>query len=587
MEPKGQSAGALPLPRRSTGLPWPLRALPLVGMAGVLIVACWFFRYAHALADDYSRGATVRQRGLWGAVVWERNNIGGRWAGSGLEYLASSLFDLASPLPYRLSLVALAVLWAAAIQAFISALLGQKFLSRQAAILTASLLCLYWTGSAAPGETAYWLSATGEADGAMALALLVVSGLLRAGSMGPRARLALSAALVVPTVAMTGMHDLFGAVFCMIAVIGAALATWKKLPARWAWATVASAAVAGFLFVAAAPGNAVRHQMFTTQGHRPWDPIETYLLVDSQVRTFVLPWLSDARLWAPKPDSLDWILGGLGCLRLWGATALFLLVMPAGVLRPRWIQELRLRWRFWIPLIWGAAMAAMIAGPGLASGTGAPGRTLNVTYFAFLLGWFLTAIAFAPALARIVPPKAARPTVMVLLVLWPSALLATGNMPRAYGDLFQKEKYLALPPRSSAEGEVLGDLAQRFYEAKLRALLSPGDGDSARISQARADLLAAQKRILGNPVDMGRLEAFDMQMRFRDQSIHAQTAAGKKNVGVLDLMPPYPRMYLDLDAYDISNRPRAWAGPHAYWINKGVADYYGLESIGAVDPAGE
>jgi hypothetical protein len=43
-------------------------------------------------------------------------------------------------------------------------------------------------------------------------------------------------------------------------------------------------------------------------------------------------------------------------------------------------------------------------------------------------------------------------------------------------------------------------------------------------------------------------------------------------------------MYLDLETYDISNRPRAWAGPGAYWINKGVAEYYGLESIGAVDP---
>jgi hypothetical protein len=276
------------------------------------------------------------------------------------------------------------------------------------------------------------------------------------------------------------------------------------------------AAVAGFLFVAAAPGNAVRHKMFAGQGHRPWDPIETYLLVDAQVRTSLLPWISDARLWAPKSDSMDWFLGGLGCLRLWGATALFLLLMPSGVLRPRWIGDLRFRWRIWIPLIWAAAMAALIAGPGLASGVGAPGRTLNVTYFAFLLGWFLTAIAFAPALTRLVPPKAARPVAMVLLVLWPAALLATGNMPRAYGDLFQRQKYLALPPRSSADGVVLGDLAQRLYEAQINALLDPRDGDGARISRARAELLAAQKRILDHPVEMGRLEAFDMQMRFRD-----------------------------------------------------------------------
>jgi ABC-type transport system involved in cytochrome c biogenesis permease subunit len=44
-----------------------LKSLPLVALAGVAVVACWFFLYAHALADDYSRGAVVRQRGLWGA----------------------------------------------------------------------------------------------------------------------------------------------------------------------------------------------------------------------------------------------------------------------------------------------------------------------------------------------------------------------------------------------------------------------------------------------------------------------------------------------------------------------------------------
>jgi hypothetical protein len=579
MGPKPQSIPA------SIRVPLVSKVLLAAGLAGVLFMAGLLICYCHAQADDYGRGGRVREHGLGGAMAWERNHIGGRWAGSGAEYLAAALFDLADPLPYRLTLAGWALLLAASIQVFISALLRRPFWNWLVTGLSLSLFCLYWTGMYLPGETFCWLSPAGESHGAIALALLVVAGLLRADSFSPRGRVFLGAALAALTVTQTAMHDLYGAVFCMIAVGGAALAFWKSFPSRRVWGAVAAAAVAGFLIVATAPGNAERVKMFRDSSRTPWDV-----------------WWTLNYLWGRHGIFWELLLPWLGDMRLWGATALVAILTRANVIPGAWARAGRLNWRLWVPIFWAAALLALLVAPPLLTGSGTPFRTFNVTYFVFLLGWFLIAIVLSvgrraaapesvagpkdqPRQAPVGPAKpAARIAVIALLVLWPLSLLLTGNTPKAFDDWTRQTKHLAFPRRDSPEGQALGELTQRVYEAELVAMASPGNEARAQVAKLRAVLHEKLSLLYNGSQPVGLLEALDAQMRWRDECIRAQIAAGKKRIGVLALIAPFPKLYVNLDVADISDKPAQWLGPDSYWVNKEVTRYYGLESIGAVAP---
>jgi hypothetical protein len=189
-----------------------------------------------------------------------------------------------------------------------------------------------------------------------------------------------------------------------------------------------------------------------------------------------------------------------------------------------------------------------------------------------------------PRQAPVGPAKpAARIAVIVLLALWPVSLLLTGNAPKAFDDWTGKHNYRSLPPRSSAEGRFLGNLVQQVYEAKLDVLGSPASEAKYRLAGLRRALEGEMADLSRNPVEASPLEEFDIQMRFRDESIRSQIASGNKRVGVLYLLPPFPKTYVNMDIMEISHEPKEWLPPNSYWINKEFTSFYGLESIGSVD----
>jgi hypothetical protein len=174
--------------------------------------------------------------------------------------------------------------------------------------------------------------------------------------------------------------------------------------------------------------------------------------------------------------------------------------------------------------------------------------------------------------------------VIALLVLWPIGLLLTGNSPKAFDDWTHPTKYLAFPARDSPEGQDIGELTQRVYEAELAARASPASEARAQVAQLRTELHEKLSLLFNGSQPVGLLAALDAQMRWRDECIRAQIAAGKKRIGVLALLAPFPKLYVNMDVADISDKPAQWLGPDSYWVNKEVTSYYGLESIGAVAP---
>jgi hypothetical protein len=255
-DPYGAAAGRPGELASPAAIPTVLKAVAAAGVIGSLLIAATFFRYAHALADDYSRGGKVaKYGGLAGAVRWEYYNWSGRWSGFGATALAWSIADLSDPATYRLFLVALALFFAVGVHVFVCTVLGLPLLGRTGAVLSTSFLSLYWVGMLSPAETFYWLSGTAEQHGAAALALLIVSGILLVARRGPGAQVAGAAVLMALAAVMTGMHELYGLIFCMVLVLGAALTVWKKTPGRWVWTAVARASIGGLIFVIHAPGT--------------------------------------------------------------------------------------------------------------------------------------------------------------------------------------------------------------------------------------------------------------------------------------------------------------------------------------------
>lgn len=522
--PHGGAAGRPGEEGAPAAIPRALKFVAAAGVVGSLLLAATFFFYAHALADDYSRGGkVVKYGGLAGAVTWEYHNWSGRWSGFGATALAWSIADLTDPAAYRACIVLWAILFAVSVHVFVCTVLGQKLLGRTGAVLSLSFLSLYWVGMLSPAETFYWLSGTAEQHGAAALALLIVSGILLVARRGATTQAVAAVGLMALAVVMTGMHELYGLIFCMVLVLGAALTAWKKTPGRWVWAAVALATIGGLIFVIQAPGNFERQkQCRVWLEHWTWRQqlAYTWHFFQGHVRGHLFPWLIDGRLWA--------------------ATLLVLLAPGLAGVRPGWIENARIRWRFWIPAVWAAATAAMFSIPAWATGSDMPARTYNVIYLVLLIAWFLTAFVLGHEWRGRVPAAVSRPVVLAMLVLWPVGLLSTGNTYRAFQDLTEEQKvYVSF---------------KATYDRSQRVVVFwPRDAPS---------------------VQMTRVRAFDAQMRWREEHVgrEARDPNGARRIMVPPFQPPAPGLFLDMRVMDLSANPN-------YWANREMADCLGIEAI--------
>lgn len=376
----------------------------------VLVLAVYFIFYSYPQADDYTRAGEVRRMGVLNALRYDYLHWTGRWVAVAVSAAAERSGHFAAKYPFLL--LGIFALLGVSAHLFLSTVLELPARGARAFVLTVCFLGLYWSGAPAPGETFYWLCAAVEYHCAVALGLLVLTMLIRS-SRGGRRPVATGACLASLALIATGCHELTALALCAILGVGTARAFRARASGRWVWGAVTLAAIAGFLVVALAPGNQIRSDYFPQRGSLPLT-----LRTAATWAAEVLPW------WLIDP-------------KLWGATLLAIVLLRAGILRPAWAAAGGAAWRLAIPLGCLTLLALMFAAPPWAMGLKGPDRLLDEAYFLFLLGWFLTLVAWFAAPSRIPPIRRALtvPMTLIGLVLWGGGLLCANNTRIAVSDV--------------------------------------------------------------------------------------------------------------------------------------------------------
>jgi hypothetical protein len=374
----------------------------LAAVLGVLTIALALVWYAQPLADDFARGYKGRVQGVVPSTVLEYHTWTGRWAATGLNYFLTSSFDLVDAYPVLL-LVNPALLTVAVNILLHAAQIGDGV--GQRLVLTACLLALYWAGMPHPGETVYWLTGSSDSLAGLALSLILIAGLLRHPAGGHLRSLATTGALCVLAVLAAGFHELFALVLCVL-LAGGTLVLWlANDPRRWPCACCLLAALAGFLIVYAAPGNAVRRADFPLAG----DLAVTLRLTLKQGLSHAIAWILDLRLLCAT------VLALMLARRAMTATP-----QPRGIGR-REMAVLAATWLCALVFAFGAASWAI--------GMELPARTRNGIYLIFLLGWFWLLVVLSRHLHAQTPPLLTATPLMRRLAagLFVASMLLTGN----------------------------------------------------------------------------------------------------------------------------------------------------------------
>lgn len=190
------------------------------------------------------------------------------------------------------------------------------------------------------------------------------------------------------------------------------------------WTACLAAALAGFLVVYIAPGNAVRRAEFLFAGNLG----VTMRLTMQQLISDVLPWVLDVRL-------------------LFG-TALILLLVPECITDNR-RQKSEPRDLVIVVLTWIAVLIAAVAAASWATGSNLILRTLDGIYLVFLTGWFWVFVMAKRHFGRGEPLLAATPLLRrPAATIFVAAMLLTGNTWKQVRDLRG-----AAPAYSNAMGD--------------------------------------------------------------------------------------------------------------------------------------
>lgn len=420
-----------------------------------LVVAAALTWYAHPNGDDFCVGVDVRELGWAGCVERSYRLEGGRWAGYAITCGLKRIAPLSAQYPLGpLAMLGLCLLATRFLLGSILPLRGDR---RTAWLLTVVFVALYWAGLPHPGETFYWLDSAQPYLLSVLLGMLLVGALLRLDAEpSPRRGLVL-AGLALLGAFVVGLHEIVGLALVGVLAAGVLVAWLEGDRRRRAWAVVLAGAVLSFAVVAVAPGNEIR-----ARGAQPSDRSLVGALVAALRMGLQILDVPTARGTATGSHGppLGWVLDP----RLLAATCLFASSARVRRLRPAWLERAPALWQALIPLVWIGILAGSFLAGGWALGRGLPFRVMNALYLVFLLGWFLTVVAYtrwAGSEAR--PPSA-------------PALRTASALVLALGLLFSTN--LKLGVRDLAKGWAQAydrQMTWRYQEAARLAALDGGD----------------------------------------------------------------------------------------------------------------
>lgn len=274
--------------------------------------------------------------------------------------------------------------------------------ARQALYLSAVIASVYWATMPGAQQGIFWITGAVESQLPLTLGCLLFALVLsrRPTDTKQSTRLATVAASILGFV-IPAFHELAGGVLVLALSAITVTAFLSKSSQRKMWLIVWTASAIGFAVVFVAPGNSVRMATISNRGNY-LTVIKGSLLT---AQYYVLPWCLDFKHWLltvllwfnPRVASLRKKLSGLTSFR---AISGFLLV--------------------WISLIM-LAIGSTIWNLGIQP----PGRTMNLIYGMFLIGWIaFTFVVMPPDPSFSLPPVHRAATQSAALILL-SALVAT------------------------------------------------------------------------------------------------------------------------------------------------------------------
>jgi hypothetical protein len=377
---------------------------------GVAVVAFALFAFAEPLADDYCTAASRVDVSEYVGNLYL--NWSGRWFSHTLEHLALTRVDPTQT--YGILTAILTLFLAVGVYLFVNTLFGKDLSPGLVVALSGSFLVVFWCLHPSLGQGFYWFTGAVEYQLVVALALLLFAALLSEPVASSRGLVRVLYAVSLPLLAflITGMHELFAAMLCVVLAVGVVVAYRVRHRNRALWVFALAASVVGLGVSVGAAGNLVRTASFAAD--RDW---------------LLAFWLTP---WQAVKAGTRWIFD----LKLMAATVLFLMHPRIRAARPSWLAS-GASWKKIIPLTWVALLAVGFAMPTFAMSQEMPGRALGGIFLVFLLGWFLTVFVWTRDLQVLdaLPPGTARNVGSVLLLVFALSLLTTGNTRDGIHDL--------------------------------------------------------------------------------------------------------------------------------------------------------
>lgn len=387
-----------------------LGAFVLCGASVAAIALFWlYFAYASPLADDLLRAQRVRDLShplITDYLVWT-----GRWAGVGLSYLLSSLFDVTRY--YGLFLFGLAIIYLFACLCFASLLLDLRLRDPASVVGAIAVYALFLANLPSPGDTLYWMSGGLENTLPIALGVIFLKGLaVASGTSLSKPQLSVTVSLVLSAVVVTGFHEVFDGVLVLVLLVGTMVLMKTGLPERRLWLVALLGAAVGWVVVIAAPGNYVR--LSVTNPHLP--------------------------VWRATADATAIFLNYMG---QWVTsktilTASVLLFVWPGLDRPRppWYETGLRRYRLLVPVLLFVTLWVLFLVPELLLNSVFQ-RTIDGAFAVFLFGWMALVYALScwwqPI--RRVRPTARGLAALLTAVVFCLLLFHSANLRAAWHDV--------------------------------------------------------------------------------------------------------------------------------------------------------
>jgi hypothetical protein len=390
--------------------PWLLVAICLA----VVLVYFLLAPYAHPSTDDLCMADGIRREGLIPHLWNHYFEWSGRYSGNALYGVYPMVFGMFDGYRYIPVFMIVALLAAAAF--LLSSVFGSKMLDRRVLLSALCFVCVYLLGMISPASGLYWMAGALTYQPANVLLLVALGLMLRLSDRQRRSEnyVRLFGVLLAVMVLAIGFNETSMIALTAIAGLFLLLHVRSGRAILWPWAMVFVITLICFGIVYFSPGNAIRAAAFPLRHDLP-----RALGGSLDVGLRILG------IWTSNPVLLaSTLLAPFAVMRLYDSSGRTFTLSKTRI-AVAGLCTLAIPIVFQFPAWW-------------AMGGWAPARTIDATYFVFLLGWFATTAAVTVYFRReagALPASYAAVALLAVSVLFTLAVLGSDGYRLARSDL--------------------------------------------------------------------------------------------------------------------------------------------------------